>query len=283
VTWARLSAVDDRGGVYVRLCSCHRPGLAKAARRDTVVAGYVNAKAPKLARRLRPVLAAFGRAYARKLAAKYRPPAEKLSKAMADDERDRLLASLDSDALGEELTGELTGAMTAAFRRAAARGAAQVGFSSREATKQADLAAVKYAKERGAELIADLAGTTEEAMAALIGRAVEEGFSTDELADAVEKAGAFGEARAEVIARTELAHAHVQGNVEGWKATGLGVRKKAILGDLHDVEDICDECADAGVVDMDDDFVEGYAFPPFHPNCICDVEPVLPEEEDGGE
>ena len=37
--------------------------------------------------------------------------------------------------------------------------------------------------------------------------------------------------------------------VQRWlKASGLRVRKRSILGDLHDVEDVCDEAAAAGVV-----------------------------------
>lgn len=271
MTYLRLGSVDAAG---LRVSLCCGP-LAKARRgRDTVVGAYVRAKAP----RLEAALAAVLRRWAGRVAERTRA----LGK-ISDDERERLLGSLDSDEMGRELTGELTGAMQAAFRRAAQRGAAQVGFGGRDIVRQVDRRAVEYARARGAQLIRDLAGTTEEYMRALLARAVEEGMAPLELADAVEESGAFGEARARVIARTELADAHVRGNVEGWKASGLRVRKRSILGDLHDVEDVCDEAAAAGVVDMDEDFVEGASFPPYHPNCVCDVEPVLEDEQEGDE
>jgi hypothetical protein len=95
--------------------------------------------------------------------------------------------------------------------------------------------------------------------------------------------GAFGEARAEMIARTELAYAHVQGNVQAWAETGEVVGTRWILGDLHDKPDVCDECADRGVVPLGDEYADGVDYPPAHPNCICDVVPVLKGDEDDDE
>lgn len=267
---------------YVGLCGCSGPHLAKANYRPTEVERYVTAKQGALANKLRGILRRFAMAYARDAlrTAGGARKADEGFEGLDDEARRKLLDSLDAESLGKELSGELETATTAAFRRAAVKGAIQVGFDVQGITKQLDRAALAYAKERGGELIKDLAGTTEDDMRDLLARAVEEGYSPGELQDAVERAGSFGEARAETIARTELAFAHVQGNVAGWKASGLVVRKRSILGDLHDVEDICDETADAGVVDMDEDFVEGYDFPPYHPNCVCDIEPVLPEPEE---
>jgi hypothetical protein len=242
------------------------------------VGRYVERKQPKLGRKLQAVLRSFARKLVGRLSAAL--PAEKLAKAEGPS-LEELLELLDAESLGIELTGELEGAMLAAFRKAAKLGAVQVGLSEVDITKQLDAKALEYAKARGAELIKGLAGTTFDDMRSLLARAVEEGMSTKDLSKEVQAAGAFGEARANAIARTELAFAHVQGNVEGWRASGLDVKKRAILGDLHDVEDVCDECEDAGVKDMDEDFVEGKdtKFPPFHVNCICDIEPVLPEED----
>jgi hypothetical protein len=106
-------------------------------------------------------------------------------------------------------------------------------------------------------------------------------MSADDLSDAIQEAGAFGEFRADMIARTELAFAHVQGNVEGWRITGEVELKRSILGDLHDIDDECDEAVDAGDIPLEDEFIDGYAFPPYHPNCICDVLPILREGQDG--
>lgn len=275
-------------------CGCGSPTLTKAlglecanserlakTRRPvtpTEVGRYVNKKQRGLAVRLSRVLRDFGKSVATKIASGY--GAKLLTKADSKDELiQQLIDKLNAESLGEELSGELENATTAAFRRAAKRGATQVGLVVDDITSQVDKAAVDYTKRRGGELIKDLAGTTEKDMRSLLERAVSEGMSVDDLAEAIEGMGAFGEARAQVIARTELASAHVQGNVQGWQLSGLNVRKRSLLGDLHDVADICDECADAGEVDMEAEFVDGATFPPYHPNCICDIEPVVVESE----
>lgn len=286
--------------VYVSTpCGCAAPGILSAlakgereaalqkgrskARRpvaSTEVGRYVDARQGSLARKLGRILRRHAERVRAKVAKAYEhvapKEAEKLHKAAGDERwRERLVEDLGSEDLGRDLEGELATAMRAAFRRAAAKGATQVGLDAGEITKQLDAKAKAYAAKRGAELVKDFAKTTEEALRTLIERAVEDGMSTDELADAVEGLGAFGEGRANMIARTELATAHVQGNVEGWRESGEVVGKKSVLGDNHDVEDQCDRCAEAGTVGFDEDFFEDYGFPPYHPNCVCDVEPVL--------
>lgn len=282
-------------------CSCSMPLLAKAAdvetfmrraeaqlakgRRkpqQTVVGKYVDSKAPKLARVLRKVLKAWAAEVAVKAANLYGATlASKLQKDTGKAARIlSIIEELNNDTLGVNLVGELEGAMLSAFKRAAAVGATQVGFSITDITDQVDEKAVEFAAKRGGDLIKDLAGTTDDDLKSLLSRAVDEGMSTDELQDAVEKLGAFGEVRAEMIARTELAFAHVRGNVEGWKASGEVVGKQWILADTHPEPDECDDAADAGVVGLDDDFVDGIAYPPAHVNCLCDVLPVLSEETD---
>lgn len=259
--------------------------LAKRRRKPVVtqVGKYVATKSPALARRLHKVLAAHAKVVARKAKALY---AERLAKDVGP-KRDivrSIVMDLASDDLGLTLEGELAPAMLAAFRRAAARGVTQVGMEMDEGiTEQVDKAAVAYAERRGGELIKDLAGTTDDALQALLSRAVEDGMAPADLSDAVEELGAFGEARADTIARTELAFAHVQGNKEGWAAGGQVVGKRSVLGDLHEIDDICDDAADAGVVGIDEPFVDGADDPPYHPNCVCDIEPVLSEADEPAE
>jgi hypothetical protein len=255
--------------------------LAKGRIRPTTtnVSRYVARASPAVARALRRILTAKRKALAAQVRALL-PDVSKLAKDTGAPTRiiASLIENLQSQDLGLDLEGELAGAMLAAFRRAAAIGATQVGMSI--ATDQVDEAATAYAARRGGELIKDLAGTTRDDMRALLERAVLQGMSADELSTAVEGLGAFSDYRADMIARTELAYAHVQGNVEGWRASGEVVGKRSILSDLHDVPDQCDEAAEAGVVGIDEEFVEGYALPPYHPNCMCDVVPVLRDADD---
>lgn len=279
-----LEGIYSRLGA-VRLCACGARALSKVAR-VTRVRRYVDAKSPALTKAIAKTLRAWGKKTAKAIAAMYKPPAvekdDRSGITSRNAELRRLIDELDATGIAEEVAGDLETAMQAAFRRAAAVGMQQVGFSiDADITKQMDVRARDYAEERGGELIKDLAGTTEDDMHALLRRAIGEGMSTDELQDAVESMGAFGEARAEMIARTELAFAHVQGNKAGWVESGQVVGKKAVLGDNHTVEDICDDAVAAGVVGLDEEFVDGYTEPPFHPNCVCDIEPVLSEDTTG--
>lgn len=266
--------VFDRAADTVNLSKGRRPVRTNVGR-------YVATKAPSLARKLAAVLRRQASQIRRLVLEIY--SVEKLSKAedLTDAQKKELVASiiaqLNSEDLGTDLSDALDSPMTDAFKRAAAVGLAQAGFNAedRSIVEQVDLKAASYAAERSGELVTDLADTTLEDLRDLIRRGVEDGMSTNELGDAIDDLGAFGDARAEMIARTELASAHVQGNVEGWRQTGEVEKKESILGDLHAIDDVCDDCADAGEVDLEDDFTPGYDFPPYHPNCICDVKPVL--------
>lgn len=282
----------------MRLCGC----LGKARRGQpspTAVGRYVDSHAGRPSKALAAILTK----YAKRIAAK---SAKRLGKVFDPDKR-ALLARLDQDitkalmkaedddlkallaALEDEMKDmsaemrlALATEMLAAFRRAGTVGVMQAGFPmTPEIVKQLDEKARAFAEERGGWLIKDLAGTTIENLRATLARGVEEGMSADDLSDAIQEAGAFGESRADMIARTELAFAHVQGNVEGWRITGEVELKRSILGDLHDIDDECDEAVDAGDIPLEDEFIDGYAFPPYHPYCICDVLPILREGQDG--
>lgn len=244
----------------------------------TKVGKYVERRHPAVSRKLAKLLSAAGKRFAAEVAAAY----AKVAKSETDDLVAKILKQLNLTGLSIDLVGELTPELLRAFTEAGIYGVAQVGFEATpDITDQLDVRAQAYAEERGGELIDDLTTTTRDSLQSTLSRAVEEGMSTSKLSDAIQELGVFGEARADVIARTELAFAHVQGNVEGWKATGEDVQKRSILGDLHDHEDECDECADAGVVAMYEEFIPGYDFPPYHPNCLCDILPVLADQSEG--
>jgi hypothetical protein len=157
--------------------------------------------------------------------------------------------------------------------------------------------AVDYARERAAELV----GMRYDADGQLVAQperrvgdhrldarhaardivdAIEEGTSTDDLADQLEENYAFSEARAETIARTEVATADVEGNLQAYRDSGEVEGKEWILGSEHpDIGCDCEDAADMGVVPLDDDF-GGIGDPPAHPNCECDILPVLTAADD---
>lgn len=122
--------------------------------------------------------------------------------------------------------------------------------------------------------------TTRDNLRGIITRGLEEGMSVDQLADAIEESTAFSEQRAETIARTELADSHTQGNLAGWEESTVVAGKESILGSEHGPDDVdeCDDNANAGVIALDDVFPSGHTGPPYHPNCICALSPVLMDD-----
>lgn len=157
--------------------------------------------------------------------------------------------------------------------------------------------AVAWAKERAAEMVGmkyvdgelvrnpdaqwRIDESTRELIRGDVGNALQHGWSNDRLADELENVYAFSPDRSTTIARTETANADVQGNLIAWKESGLVVGKEWITGFA-----CCDECADLDgvIVDIDDDFPgDGDDGPPLHPNCRCDIKPVLEDESESGD
>lgn len=118
--------------------------------------------------------------------------------------------------------------------------------------------------------------TTRDAVRLLTERALEEGWSNDMLADQLMEDEAFGESRAMMVARTETAFADVQGNLIGWEESGV-VAGKEWFTSADEYCDLCQEMNGKQVsmgepFDFDGEAIDG---PPGHPNCRCDVLPVL--------
>lgn len=190
----------------------------------------------------------------------------------------------------------LVDAMEEVFRTiavdAVGQGFRQIGGGEEAIVEQANEKAVEWAKARAAELVGmkyDADGklvandgwaipeTTRERVRSLVTQAEAEGWANDRLADALREDYAFSGNRAEVIARTETAFADVSGNMIAYRESGLVSGKRWILAN-HGDESCCDDCdaaASAGVIGLDDDFPGGVDAPPAHPNCRCDVVPVL--------
>lgn len=142
-----------------------------------------------------------------------------------------------------------------------------------------------YAAKRAAQLIGtdasggELGQATRDLIRSTIETALDEGWSVDELSDELSKSYAFSEARAGTIADTELRAALNQGELAGWKESGVVAGKQWLLSNDEGVCDICEGNADQGVVAIDDNFNSGDDAPPGHPNCRCSMAPVVSDEE----
>ena len=158
---------------------------------------------------------------------------------------------------------------------------------------------VDYANSRAAELVGkkwvngvlvdnpnadwSIPDATRDELRGIIMQAFDGTIKPSDLEDAIQEAGAFSPARAELIARTEVTRANSYGSLGGYKAAkdaGVNVKKA-----WHPDDEACEIClgnADDGDIDLDDSFSSGDDAPPGHPNCECSIIPVV-ETENGDE
>lgn len=150
-----------------------------------------------------------------------------------------------------------------------------------------DELAAKYGEERGGELVgmkrmpdgswapnpnADwaISETTRARTNELLQEAMQEGWSPQRFAEALEESGLYGEARAEMIARTEVAIAQNKGQVETYK--GAGIDRLYVYDSDYD-----EECSavDGKVCSV----AWALANPTAHPNCVRSFSPAVDDEE----
>lgn len=220
----------------------------------------------------------------------------------AGDDPDRaaeIAAVLDALTLGDwaSLAPKAQQLLEQVFRDGSLEALVQIDVEpADEITEQLNDAAVAFARDRGAELVgmtydADgnlvanpdaewaITDSTRTMLRGDVATAITDGMSTSALADLLSENYAFSAARAERIARTEIASADIQGNLAAYRASGVVSGKEVVLSDDHDEDDECDDAADMGVVPLDDDF-GGLGDAPFHPECECDELPVLATDDD---
>ncbi len=260
----------------------------------TAVARAVEARQKPVADALRSVFAEWARSIAKKLSRAYATTVKKSDPA-TEALVQEILAGLNLDPFGQDAVDEINDELVAMYQRASTAGFAQVKMTpTDEIVHHMYVRAHAYADARGAELVGkklingvlvdnpnakwSIDETTREDLRSVVTQGIEQGWSPARLADEIEASTAFSEERALMIARTELAFAHMAGNVAAWREAGNVTGKRSLLGDLHEVPDECDENSDAGVIGFDEDFPSGDAFAPYHPNCVCDVVPVLQGE-----
>lgn len=133
--------------------------------------------------------------------------------------------------------------------------------------------AVDYMQNYGAKLVKGIDATTRDQLSTILTDGIENGKSYSKVAGEIKTAfDGFGTARATTIAITEAATAYVQGNLMSaamLQDAGLNMEKAWLA--LGDPCDECEDNADEGYIDIDDNFSSGDDGPPAHPNCRCDL------------
>ena len=232
--------------------------------------------------------AKMGKMVAKFLKAQVQPIAEMLHRVMPDsaeklakmsvDEAKAMLEALNID--WHELGDDLESVLAAIAQDGAAQGLAQIGAAATSSiVDQVNEKAVAWAEQHAADLVTKLADVTREKLRSDLAASIELGMSVKEIAAVIGPDYAFSPERAELIAQTERAFADVAGNMIAYRESGVVSKKEWALGSEHDMDDECDENADAGAIDLDEDFPSGDDAAPAHPGCICDVLPVVDEDD----
>lgn len=255
--------------------ACEHPPLFKRAGRRKMI-DRDRPKMRRLRMKMRVVLKRFLKGVGKDIAAQVVRARNDLGKSIDDDIR-RLLDSLDFDDW-QRVLDELVPLLEKALAEGGAAALAQLPVV-KDVERMLALVneyGVEYAKEAAAELVKNISEATRNMIRSDVREAMEQGWSNDVLASRLQGGYAFSPERAEVIARTETAKADVEGNIAAYKESGVVSGKQWITG--AGCCDLCDEL-DGEIVGLDEEFPnEGGNGPPLHPNCRCDVLPVLTED-----
>jgi hypothetical protein len=200
----------------------------------------------------------------------------------------------------KELPGEIRPALEQVILSGINNGILQLEIHDVSMIASANNIAADYARERAAELVGmkyDVEGnlvdnpnaewaisdTTRDKLRRIITAAFEEETDIKVVAAKIQtalqddEAGIFTDARAEMIAQTEVANAQAEGNFGVWKKSGLVETVRWTVS----ADEPCDECegnADE-VVEFGKEFQSGDIMPPAHPRCRCVLVAVKIKEE----
>ena len=168
----------------------------------------------------------------------------------------------------------------------------ELNVSSEDITRMVDHDAQEWARERAAELVGKrwdgekfienpnprwaITESTREILRGTVSKAVDEGWSPQRLSAAIRDDEQFWKRRADMISRTELQFAHQNGNLIGWKNSGVVKGKQSFC--TAETCPVCEMNGAAGIIPLDEAFPSGDDAPPYHPNCVCTLLPALEED-----
>lgn len=266
----------------------------KGSSSDEIANGGVNADREYAAKRERGIKALFhamfiklGKSVAKQVADKLEAQGvEKADKPEID--LDTLLDDLDLSLI---LTAEedLKEFLEEVFGDSGRVALSMLGSASatRDLVDQVYDEAVEWASKHAADLVGAnpdsplaITKTTRDMVRSTIATGLKDNIGTSNIAKALQNAYAFSEERAELIAFTEVTSANSEGALQGYReAAALGVKMGKSWLKLEDACPICDANADAGIIELDEEFPSGDMAPGAHPHCRCVLVPEVMEAE----
>lgn len=125
-----------------------------------------------------------------------------------------------------------------------------------------------------AKLVRGVAETTRDEIRALVGRQAAEGWSVEQLADAIRERGiTASETRAATVARSETATAYSRGSILAYRESGVVEQIEWITAG-SDVCPIC-QALNGKRAPLGGSFADGIGHPAAHPNCRCAILPIV--------
>lgn len=139
--------------------------------------------------------------------------------------------------------------------------------------------AVQWARDRAASLVSvdgdeTLVASTREMIRGIIADGLEQNIGRDAIAEAIQDGRAFSDARAQLIADTEIANANGAAKAAAWdevRSDGAVMVKEWFASGEEGVCDICEDNETQGEIAFDEAFDSGDDMEPAHPGCRCVV------------
>ena len=189
----------------------------------------------------------------------------------ADDPRMKSLSVYGGNVV---LTISVSGRSPAQTAKVAEVGAwLQVNIADGGFIHQPNPKAAEYVSRHGLAWWPDISEPAHTAIRQIISRSFEKKTAYTKVVDAIRETGGFSEARAKLIADTEISEAQVGVNLEEWQSTGL-VSKVRWMVAGRDPCPICEQ--NNGIVRVIGERFPSGAFRPLaHPSCQCILSPEL--------
>lgn len=200
-----------------------------------------------------------------------------LVKAEMSDEQAIYKAALD-EIYWDDIVDNVAADLMEAAAQGIVEGTSQIGATAdREAAASV---AETYAKSRAANMVGKkiengvlvdnpsaiwaISDTTRDNLKDIIEEAVVNDIAVSELEQRLMQSYTFSNERAGMIARTEVAMAHVRTNLNIWKTSGYVKTVDIVLSVDHKESDNCDLVAASGPFP-----INTVPLLPLHPNCLC--------------
>lgn len=134
---------------------------------------------------------------------------------------------------------------------------------------------LQWIEDLAAREIKDIDDRTRAIVRDTIQAAVDEGLGRDAVARKLREAyDGFSVRRSKLIANNEVAEAYANGNFIMYQRANVKFKRWWTTNDTK-VSVGCQDNQDEGIILMNQAFRSGHMVPPRHPNCRCDILPVL--------